>query len=166
VNPHGAEFENAGPPGKPISGLVKLGEGVSASDVKPTDVLFVMVRQSMGGGKFGRLIAVQRHGQVEFPKRYEISSSDVMVPGIPFQGPFIVMARLDRDGDPMTRKPEDLFAVIKSEVQNGDEGVHLTLEKATVHDVAPPEGAAPPPAMGQRQPPNPASQPASQPAKR
>jgi hypothetical protein len=80
-----------------------------------------------------------------------------MVPGIPFQGPFIVMARLDRDGDPMTRKPEDLYAVIKSEVANGDEGVHLTPEKATVQDTAPPEGAAPPPG-------GPASGPASRPA--
>lgn len=154
-NPHGEAFENKGPPGKPISGLVKLGEGITQEDVKPTDVLFIMARESQGGGKFGRLVGVQRHGKVEFPKRYEISSSDVMVPGIPFKGPFVVMARLDRDGDPMTRKPEDLYGVFSGEVMNGQEGVHLVLSKGKVEDMTPPpsEGAQSQPAK------KPASQP-------
>ena len=132
--------------GNPISGVVKLGEGIKAEDVKPTDVLFIMIRQSTGGGKFGRLIAVQRHAQIQFPRDFEVSSNDVMVPGIPFQGPFVVMARLDRDGDPMTRKPEDLYAVAEGEVANGAQGLQLILNKSTAQDVAPPEGAAPPPA--------------------
>ncbi len=148
-NPHGDAFAHKTPPGAPISGLVKLDDGISQSDVKPTDVLFIMVRESQGGGKFGRLVAVQRMGQVEFPKRYEIGASDAMVPGIPFKGPFIVMGRLDRDGDPMTRKPDDLFGLVAKEVQAGDEGLELVLKKATVKDTEPTEGAAsPPPAQG------------------
>lgn len=124
-----------GLPANPFSGLIKLGEGVSPADVKPTDVLFVMARQSHQGQP-GMLVAVQRHGNVQFPKRYEMSQENVMMPDIPFAGPFRVYARLDRDGDPMTKTADDLYATFTSDVRNGQEGVHLVLKK----------GPPPPPA--------------------
>ncbi len=145
--PHGAI--EAGPAGAPFSGLVQLAEGIDPSEVKPTDVLFVMARESQGNGFAGRLVAVQRVGQVQFPKRYEIGISDVMVPGIPFKGPFIVTARLDRDGDPMTRGEDDLYATFATPVEAGQEGVMLVLKKGAPKEIPAPPGINAPPAPNQ-----------------
>ena len=128
--PAGAASAPAAGKVAPFSGLVKLGEGISPDSVKPTDVLFVMARQSHGG-RPGMLVAVQRHGGLEFPKRYEMSQSNVMMPDIPFAGPFRVYARLDRDGDPMTKTKDDLYANFEADVKNGQEGVHLVLKKGS-----------------------------------
>ncbi|MEE2904200.1 MAG: hypothetical protein VYC39_17870 [Myxococcota bacterium] len=132
----------------PFSGLVKFGEGISEKDIKPTDVLYIMARQAMGPGQAGRLVAVQRHAPVKLPLRYEMTSKNLMMPGVPFAGPFIVRARLDRDGDPMTKGADDLYAEFSKSVANGDDTVHLTLSKRAM----PAKGAA-------------SSRPASQPAK-
>ena len=145
------------PAGQPFSGLVKLGDGLKPEDVKATDVLFVMARESQGNGKAGRLVAVQRHGKIEFPVRYEMSQKNVMVPGIPFTGPFIVMARLDKDGNPMTRGKEDLYGVFDGEVTAGQEGVHLVLKKGRPKEIK--SNAVSPPSQ------KPSSAPASQPTR-
>lgn len=145
--PHGAVGSDA-PPGAPFSGLLKLGDGITAEDVSPTDVLFVMARESQGGGLAGRLVAVQRLGKTEYPMRYEIGPKDVMVPGIPFAGPFIVNARLDKDGDPMTRGPDDLYAFYPDPVKPGTEGVHLVLTKGAPKTVKAPPGAKAPGSRG------------------
>ena len=87
-----------------------------------------MARESQGGGRAGRLVAVQRHGKVTFPKRYELSAKDAMMPGVPFTGPFVVYARLDRDGDPMTKGQGDLYGAIEKPVQSGDEEAHIVLK--------------------------------------
>lgn len=154
-NPHGG-FDKA-PPGTPFSGLIKLADGLTEDVLKPTDVLFIMARESQGGGKAGRLVAVKRLGLSKYPLRYEMSAKDVMVPGIPFTGPFIIMARLDRDGDPMTRGEDDLYAAVAQPVLPGQEGVHLVLKKGAPKTMkAPPGVKAPTQAPGR----GPASKPA------
>lgn len=148
--------------GKPFSGLVKLGEGVTEADLKPSDVLFIMARESQGQGLAGSLVAVQRQMNVKFPLRYEMTAKDLMMPAVPFAGPFIVHARLDRDGDPMTRDENDLYGSFAGEVNNGDEGVHMTLVKKTKDQIElkAPAGSAP---ASQPAGSAPASQPAPQP---
>ncbi len=128
----------AGPHGEPVAGLIKLADGIDASTIKPTDVLFVMARSSHGvddQGRIaaGRLVAVQRYGQVSFPKRYELTAEDAMVPNVPFQGPFVVYARLDKDGDPMTRGEDDLYGAVGGEVQSGNLNVEIVLNKKAVN---------------------------------
>lgn len=136
--------------GKPFSGLIKLGEGVTEADLKPSDVLFIMARESQGEGLAGPLVAVQRQMNVKYPFRYEMTAKDLMMPAVPFAGPFIVHARLDRDGDPMTRDENDLYGSFSSAVNNGDEGVHMVLVKKSAEQIeikapteAPPPGAPP-----------------------
>lgn len=166
ANPHGKEFAQKGPAGKPVTGLVKLDEGVDKASLKPTDVLFIMARESQGNGRVGRLLGVQRHGKLSaesFPLRYEMSAKNVMVPGVPFKGPFILMARLDKDGDPMTKGEDDLYAVITTPTDNGATGAHLVLKKGKPKVIKAPAGhpgAGHPGAHGQK----PASQPSSKPA--
>lgn len=132
----------AEPQGAPFTGEVSLGEGLSAADVKGTDVLFIMARESAGGGP-GRLVAVQRHASVTLPQAFTVAPTDVMVPGMPFTGPFVVMARLDRDGDPMTRGQDDLYASAEGPVMAGQGAVKLVLKKGTEKDFAPPGAPAP-----------------------
>jgi hypothetical protein len=125
ANPQGARRRRA--EAHPFSGLIKLADGTSPDAVKDGDVLFIMARERLPDGQPGRLVAVQRHGKVQYPFRYEISQKDLMMPGMPFAGPFLVQARLDRDGDPMTKGADDLYAEAQGAVQVGQEGVHLVL---------------------------------------
>ena len=160
ANPHGDAFANAAPPGAPFTGLIKLDEGLGEAEVKPTDVLFIMARESQGGGLAGRLMAVQRQGGVQFPLRYEVGGKDVMVPGLPFAGPFIVLARLDRDGDPMTRGEDDLYGAFPQPVTAGQEGVHIVLKRGAPKTIPAPQGVRPPTALPAAPPTGAASQPA------
>ncbi len=146
--------------GKPFSGLIKLGEGVTEADLKGSDVLFIMARTSQGEGLAGSLVAVQRVMNAKYPLRYEMSAKDLMMPAVPFSGPFIVHARLDRDGDPMTRDANDLYGSFAGEVANGDEGVHMVLVKKTMDQIElKPPGGAPSSAPAPAPPAAPASQP-------
>jgi hypothetical protein len=121
-------MQQAAPDAPPFSGEIKLGTGLPADSVKPTDVLFVIARQSIGGQP-GQIIATQRHAPVVLPVKFTISRRDTMVEGIPFTGPWIVTARLDRDGDAMTKDENDLYAVSAGEVKGGQSNVTLMLTK-------------------------------------
>lgn len=113
---------------QPFSGTVRLDPGAPSDAVRPTDVLFIMARESVGGGQAGRLIATARHSPATLPLAFEIGEKDMMVPGTPFTGPFILSARLDRDGDPMTRGADDLYATAPGEVRGGQKGLELSLK--------------------------------------
>ena len=101
-----------------------------------------MARQSAGGMP-GRLIAVQRHVGVKLPMRYEISAKNLMMPGTPFSGPFIVQARIDRDGDPMTKGNDDLYAQAAGPVKGGESDVALVLGPRKAGGAASQPAAAP-----------------------
>src|ERR1044072_5386251 len=83
----------------------KGGEGVIAGQVlispaltdqvRPTDVLFVIVRRP---GGTPRPVAAKRIENPKFPVPFEITNADVMVQGAELRGMVDVLARLDRDG--------------------------------------------------------------------
>jgi hypothetical protein len=130
MNPHGGAAAQA-EGGDPISGTVALGDEVDASAVSKSDILFIMARKSQGGGRAGGLVAVKKMGNLDaksFPARFELSAGDAMMMGTPFAGPFIVYARLDKDGDPMTKTDEDLYATVPEPVENGTSDLKLNLE--------------------------------------
>ena len=120
--------------GDPVRGTLTLAAGQAP---KAGDVLFVMARKVTDSGP-GPLVAVIQARDVtadSFPYAYELGPQNVMMQGVPFAGPFRVYARLDRDGDPMTKTAEDLYAEAEGAIDNGAEGLDLVL--------APKEGAAP-----------------------
>lgn len=88
-----------------IHGCEKPGHGVIAgrvtiapqlaSQVSPTDVLFVIVRRPQGPP---RPIAVKRIDSPRFPVTFEITNDDVMIEGAELRGMVDVLARLDKDG--------------------------------------------------------------------
>lgn len=136
------------PSGDPISGTITLAEGVDGSLVGPTDALYIMARTSQGGGLAGRLVAVKRMSGLEagkLPTRFELSQSDIMVAGMPFLGPFILYARLDKDGDPMTKTDQDLYATVPEPVTNGQKDLKLLLKPGKPKTLSAPKapGSAP-----------------------
>ncbi len=143
----------------PFSGLIKLDEKVDAKSVGEKDVMFIMARRADNN----QLIAVQRVSNIKFPQRYEMGPKNVMMPGIPFTGPFKVSARIDRDGDPMTKGVDDLYAGFQGTADAGQNGVHLVLKKLPPGvKPAPPKPMAPPSHPKKKMP---SSKPASKPAK-
>ncbi len=108
--------------GAPIRGRVSAGEGVVSGG---EGVLFVIARSSAGGPP----LAVKRLPVGPFPLAFEIGPADVMMAGRPFSGPISLTARVDRDGNPLTRDPGDPSAALSAPVEPGATDVDLRLEK-------------------------------------
>jgi hypothetical protein len=106
--------------GAPISGRVVAGEGVAAGG---EGVLFVIARSAGGGPP----LAVKRLPIGPFPLEFEIGPADVMMAGRPFAGSIALSARVDRDGDPLTRDPGDATATLPAAIEPGASGVELLL---------------------------------------
>lgn len=105
--------------GPAITGSVTLASGAQGGD----GVLFVIARSSAAGPP----LAVKRLPAGPFPLSFEIGPGDVMIQGRPFAGPITLTARLDRDGDPLTRGNDDLAAELASPVEPGATGLELVL---------------------------------------
>lgn len=87
-----------------IAGEVTIAPNL-ADQVRPSDVLFVIVRRPQGAP---RPIAAKRIDSPTFPVSYEITNADVMVQGAELRGMVDVVARLDRDGQAGPAQPGDL----------------------------------------------------------
>ena len=87
-----------------IAGQVSIAPNL-ADQVRPTDVLFVIVRRPQGAP---RPIAAKRIDNPTFPVSFEITNADVMVQGSELRGMVDVLARLDRDGQAGPAQPGDL----------------------------------------------------------
>ncbi len=85
-----------------IAGTVRLDPGRTA-EVGERSTLFIVAR-SPGTGP-GAPLAVKRVVRPSFPVSFTLGPGDVMIPGTAFDGPMDLSARLDRDGDPLTREP-------------------------------------------------------------
>lgn len=75
-----------------------------ADQVRPTDVLFVMVKRPGSP----RPVAATRIEHPQFPVAFELTNADVMVQGSELRGMLDVMARLDRDGQAGPVQPGDI----------------------------------------------------------
>ena len=87
-----------------IAGQVTVAPNL-ADQVRPTDVLFVIVRRPQGAP---RPIAAKRIDHPTFPVSFEITNADVMVQGSELRGMVDVVARLDRDGQAGPAQPGDM----------------------------------------------------------
>ncbi len=106
--------------GAPISGRVLAGEGVASGG---DGVLFVIARSAGGGPP----LAVKRLPIGPFPLAFEIGPADVMMTGRSFSGPITLSARIDRDGNPLTRDAGDAAAALPASVEPGARDIELTL---------------------------------------
>ncbi len=107
--------------GGSIHGTVRLAPGVQAPD---TGVLFIIARAQGGGPP----LAVKRLPVGPFPLTFQVGPADVMLKGRPFEGPIKLSARIDRDGDPLTREPDNLVAESAAALEPGARGAELVLQ--------------------------------------
>src|SRR5262252_8374932 len=88
--------------GEPIRGTILL-EGGEARGA----VLFLIARTPDTPGP---PLAVKRLPVGPFPLEFAIGPEDEMIKGRPWVGPISLTARVDKDGDPLTRDPDDYSA--------------------------------------------------------
>lgn len=119
-------FAGSGPPvtpaAAPVTGTVRLIEGL---EMPSRAVLFLIARVNEAGPP----LAVQRIVQPELPLDFSLGPEDRMIPSVPFVGPLLISARIDRDGNAMTRKPGDLQGSARGSFQPGARGVDVVIDE-------------------------------------
>lgn len=114
------------PSGPPIQGKVVVTEPIQAP---ASGTLFVILR-NQGMPNKGPPLAVKKVNVTGFPVEFSLGQGDLMMQGMPFTGPFDIYARLDSDGDPMTKGPGDLINTQPtSGVSPGATGVEVKLDQ-------------------------------------
>ena len=89
--------------------------------------LYIVARAA--GAQGGPPLAVKRIVGPTFPVSFSLGPGDVMMPGMAFKGPLDLSARLDRDGDPLTREPgEPAGAHEGNPVKPGARNVTIQLQ--------------------------------------
>jgi hypothetical protein len=109
--------------GEPISGTISLAAGIEA---RPSSILFVIARPK--GVSAGPPLAVLRLPGPSFPLEFQIGPQNVMIPGMQFQGEIALSARLDSDGNAMTRAPGDPRGESEGAHAPGATGVSIVLD--------------------------------------
>lgn len=110
-------------PGMQLQGMIAAGPEAPRSD---TAVLFVVVRPAAASG--GPPLAALRLPAEGFPQAFAIGPADAMIPGTVFPERVIVEARLDQDGDPLTRGADD-WAARSGPVAPGVSNLRLDLAR-------------------------------------
>lgn len=109
-----------------VSGEVVLGEGISPPPGTPT--LFVVVRPA-GAPDRGPPLAVLKAGGAGFPQAFRVGQGNVMLPGMTFEGEVDVRARLDADGNVMTKAKGDLRSSQVVKAAAGQSGLRIVLDE-------------------------------------
>jgi cytochrome c-type biogenesis protein CcmH len=122
----------AGPsasPAAPAAGPVVSGR-IELTDAAPSGgVLFIVARRA--GAVGGPPLAVVRLASPSFPLDFEIGQGNVMIPSMKFEGEMSLTARLDFDGNAMTREPGDYEGAAADPVAPGMQGIVLVLERSS-----------------------------------
>ena len=109
-----------------IAGRVLITQAL-ADQVRPTDVLFVIVRRP---GGTPRPVAAKRIENPKFPVPFQITNADVMVQGSELRGMVEVIARLDRDGQAGPAQPGDIEGrYAKNPTLPGGRDLEIVLDK-------------------------------------
>lgn len=119
-------------PEESITGTIVLAKA-RKKDVKKGDLMFLIARRTGGPAGPGSMLAVQKLVVDEFPMPFAVSSRDAMMPGMKFEGEVNLSIRLDKDGDPMTRRKGDVFGEALG-VKVGSKDVALLLENLQAED--------------------------------
>lgn len=115
--------------GGSIKGTLDVSPALKAQ-IKAGTVLFVIVRQDLGEGQRGTLLAAKKvpiTGPEMFPYVYEVGSADVMMQGSVLAGKVRVEARADSDGDALSKLAGDVTGGPRA-TEVGQEGVDFVLD--------------------------------------
>lgn len=111
--------------GEPIRGSVRIAPEL-ADRVPDGAVLFLIARR----GAAGPPLAVKRIPEPSFPLDFELGPDDRMIQTMPFAGPLTLSARVDADGNAMSRTPGDLFGELAAPVEPGAAGIDVLIDQA------------------------------------
>ena len=130
--------EPAAPPagaagGATLSGRITLAPARKA-DVSPSDVVYLVARRMPDSpGTRGSLVAVKRFTATSFPIEFSLSQADMMFKNGAFEGELTLSARVDKDGDPITRRKGDVFGTL-DRVKVGAAGVEVAITELQKED--------------------------------
>jgi len=113
-----------GEEGAPLAGTIRITAEL-AERVPQGAVLFLIART--GGG--GPPTAVRRIPDPGFPLDFEIGPDDRMIAALPFAGPFQLTARVDADGNAMTRNPGDLQGEAEGSFAPGAQDIEIVIDE-------------------------------------
>lgn len=108
------------PAAESIRGVLKVGGSVV---LREDMFLFISAKRAEGGPP----IAVHRDQGVEFPYKFVLSKSNVMMAGTDFSGPLEITARLKQDSDPLSKMKGDYYGVAHAKV--GDQNVEIVIDR-------------------------------------
>ena len=110
--------------GAPLRGTVSLAPGLEER-VPAGAVLFLIARHD----ETGPPLAVKRVVGARLPLEFSIGPEDRMIQQMPFEGPLRLSARLDADGNAMTRQPGDLQGAAEGTHRPGDSGLRVVIDE-------------------------------------
>jgi hypothetical protein len=108
--------------GNVISGRIEL-----TGSAPGGGVLFIVARRAGAAG--GPPLAVVRLASPTFPLDFEIGQGNVMIPSMKFEGEIDLTARLDFDGNAMTREAGDFEGAAAAPVSPGAQEIVVVLER-------------------------------------
>lgn len=111
----------------PIEGVIEIAPE-HASSSPDGAILFVIARNV--GARGGPPLAVLRIAEPSFPLDFKIGPENVMIPSMKFAGSISLSARLDADGNAMTRGAGDVSSTTEEPLLPGTTGVRLVLSEA------------------------------------
>ena len=114
-----------------LSGTIALAGGY-ASKVKAGSTLFIIVRRDAGDGQKGMLLAAKKipvTGAKMFPLAYTVTKADIMMQGTVLAGTVRVSARIDQDGDAISKQPGDIVGASAKAHKVGAKGIDFGLDK-------------------------------------
>lgn len=126
-------------PNARLSGVIKLSDKLRARLPKEGTPIFIMVRAApAAGGKLGGPpLAATKLSAGQWPLRFEVTGADAMLPGVKLQGNVVVTARVDQDGDAMTKQKGDLEGASKPVSMPADK-IELVLDTERTEDAGSP----------------------------
>ncbi len=112
-------------------GLLVAGKLVLEPAEKKRDfsgfTIYVIARKA---GQPGPPLAVSRIMELDFPLDFRLDNKNLMVPRFPSSDEtLIIEARLDRDGDPITKEPGDVYGFSAGPVKTGSDSVSVVMNK-------------------------------------
>jgi hypothetical protein len=113
------------------SGLIASGKLVLEPAMEKRDfsgfTVYIIARRA---DQPGPPLAVSRITEPDFPLEFRLDEKNMMIPGFPSSGEtLIIEARLDADGDPITKEPGDVYGFSAGPVKAGSDSVSVVMNK-------------------------------------
>ena len=113
--------------GQTISGKITVNAKLK-DKIDNQAALFLIARAA--GSAAGPPLAVKKIDKPTFPLSYSLGQENVMMQGMPFAGKIGISARLDKDGNAMTREAGNLVGDYKKNpVEVGSQNVDIILDQ-------------------------------------